>query len=99
MTTTQNQFGMNVSGARVVAAGGSVIAGKRLGPGFETNRALLEGDATDSKTDAHLTALSLGITLCDFNVVLDTTKVTTMDQVRKMLKAAEFYYQGILTGP
>lgn len=102
MTTTQAHFGANLAGGNH----------QSLGATFETFRATEVTDLATlvadgaSPTQAHVNTVNadhtntlLGINTCDFNVIFDTTKITTLDQYRQMAAKALAYFSSILKGP
>jgi hypothetical protein len=100
MATTQSHFGANIAGNSA-----------SLGAGFETYRGaevtalatLVADGAVPTQThvntvNADHTSTLLGLAN-DFNVIVDTTKIDTMDKYRKMSRRSEQYFAGMLKGP
>ncbi len=88
MTTSFNHFGASLHGTD-----------RARGSSCESDRATIDSDGTDVKTDAHLTALEKCINVESFNVLVDTTLVNTMEKYRRLAAQALQYFMGRLPGP
>ena len=101
MATTQNHFGANVKGDG--SPRGAAAEGDRAN--VVTDIATLVSDGV-SPTQAHVTTANTDFTTMlldfnnnDFNIILDTTKITTLAQYRTLAARAYLYFSGMLTGP